>query len=257
MPTVEKHAVGTPTWMDLTTPDLERSRAFYSALFGWTYLIGPEESGFYSMCQLNGRMVAGIGLKPKDAPYPTAWSVYFEADDVDAFVQRVEKLGGKVVAAPMDVFDAGRVAVCTDPTGASFGLWQSRGHKGAQLVGEPGTMAWHEVNTRDGIRAKDFYSALLGLEAKKLDLGMDYWTLDKGSEPVAGVLQMTAQWPGDLPPHWMNYFAVTDTDASVRKVTELGGKVHVKPTDSPYGRFSVVTDPVGAAFTLIAPSRPA
>lgn len=255
MPAVETHAVGTPTWMDLMTPDLERTRDFYSALFGWTYLIGPEESGFYSMCQLNGRMVAGIGLKPKGAPYPTAWSVYFEADDVDASVQRAEKLGGKVGVAPMDVYDAGRLAFCTDPTGASFGLWQSRRHHGAQLVREPGTMAWSEVNTRDGLRAKDFYASLFNLEARKLEGGMQYWTLNKNGEPVAGVLQMTAQWPADLPPHWMNYFAVTDTDASARKVTELGGKVHVKPTDSPYGRFSVVTDPVGAAFTLVATGR--
>ncbi|WP_420826623.1 VOC family protein [Myxococcus eversor] len=30
----------------------------------------------------------------------------------------------------------------------------------------------------------------------------------------------------------------------------------MKPTDSPHGRFCVVTDPLGAAFTVIAPSQP-
>ena len=32
---------GTPTWIDLGIPDLERAMAFYGALFGWEFEVGP------------------------------------------------------------------------------------------------------------------------------------------------------------------------------------------------------------------------
>ncbi|QSQ18478.1 VOC family protein [Myxococcus landrumensis] len=235
------------------TPDLEGAKAFYGGLFGWTFRTGAKEAGFYTMCQLNGRDVAGMGVKPKEVPGPARWSVYFEADNVDAFVARATQLGGKVVVPPMDVFQSGRLAFIEDPTGAHFGLWQSREHHGAQLVGEPGTLVWSEVQTRDGARAKDFYTALLGLAPESI-ANMDYYVLNHGAKGVAGVFQMGMGMPADIPPHWMNYFAVEDTDAAAAKVSQLGGRVHVPPTDMPYGRFSVVTDPTGAAFTLLKPA---
>jgi predicted enzyme related to lactoylglutathione lyase len=250
MPVVDKHNVGTPTWMDLMTTDLEKARAFYGALFGWKFLIGSKETGYYTMCQLDGRNVAGMGQRPADAPFPPAWSLYFEVDDIDAYAARVRKHGGHVGMGPMDVMEEGRLAFCSDPTGAHFGMWQSKKHQGAKLVGEPGSMAWHEVNTRDAARARDFYAAVFGLEPKKME-GMEYWTLHKGPQTVGGVFQMDSKWPSGVPAHWMNYFAVTDTDAAVKKVTEMGGKVHVPPMDTPYGRRATVTDPAGAAFTVI------
>ncbi|WP_338863385.1 VOC family protein [Myxococcus stipitatus] len=253
MPAVDKHEVGTPTWVDLVTPDLEGAKAFYGGLFGWTFQTGTKEAGFYTMCQLGGRDVAGMGVKRPEDPGPPRWSIYFETDNVDAFVSRATQLGGKVVVPPMDVFDSGRLAFIEDPTGAHFGLWQSRGHHGAQLVGEPGTLVWTDVHTRDAARAKDFYKALLGLAPQSIE-NMNYFILNKGDKGVAGVLQMGKELPADLPPHWMNYFAVDDTDAAAAKVTQLGGHVHVPPTDMPYGRFSVVTDPAGAAFTLFKPA---
>lgn len=253
MPAVDKHEVGTPTWVDLMTPDLEGAKAFYGGLFGWTFQTGSEEAGYYTMCQLGGRNVAGMGVKPKEMPGPARWSVYFEADNVDAFIARATQLGGKVVVPPMDVFDAGRMAFIEDPTGAHFGLWQSRGHHGAQLVGEHGSLVWAEAQSRDGARAKDFYTALLGLTPERIE-NMNYYVLNKEKKGVAGVLQLGKEWPADVPSHWMTYFAVDDTDAAAAKVTQLGGKVHVPPTDMPYGRFSVVTDPAGAAFTLLKPA---
>ncbi|MCE9670711.1 VOC family protein [Myxococcus stipitatus] len=257
MSTIDKHEVGTPTWMDLMTLDLDKARAFYGDLFGWTFDIGPKEAGYYTLCQLGGRPVAGLGLKPPDQPRFAVWNLYFEVDDVDAACARAEKLGGKVVMRPRDVPESHRIAFCVDPTGATFGLWQSRQHTGAQAVGEPGAMVWHEVLTRDATRDRAFYTALLGLNDEKVeDVGVDYWALNKGRDVVAGVLQMDASWPRDIPANWMNYFAVEDTDAAAKRVTELGGEVKQPPTDSPYGRFSVVSDSQGGVFTLIKPMPP-
>ncbi|QSQ28558.1 VOC family protein [Pyxidicoccus parkwayensis] len=238
------------------TPDLEKARAFYGGLFGWKFQVGPKETHFYSMCQVDGRNVAGMGERPRDAPLPPAWSVYFEVDDIDAYAARVRKHGGHVGMGPMDVMDAGRLAFCSDPTGAHFGLWQSKQHHGAQRVNEPGSMTWHEVNTRDGARARDFYAAVFGLEPKKME-GMEYWTLHKGPDVVAGVYQTNGKEGTSAPAHWMSYFAVADTDATVKKATELGGKVLAPPMDTPYGRMAVVADPAGATFSVIKLAMPA
>jgi uncharacterized protein len=255
MSNVDKHNPGTPNWFDCMTPDLEGARKFYGELFGWTFIVGTEHTGYYTMCRLRDRNVAGMGKRPENAPYPPSWSVYFESTDVDADVARVRESGGKVMMEPMDVMEEGRMAFCFDPTGAGFGFWQGKRHKGAQIVDEPGAMAWCEVNTRDAKADCSFYEAVLGAQTMKME-GMDYYMIKKGEKVVAGILQMDAQWPAGIPPHWMPYFAVADTDASVERVKELGGSMKVPPFDTPYGRMSVVSDPYGATFSIIKLAQP-
>ena len=60
-----------------------------------------------------------------------------------------------------------------------------------------------------------------------------------------------------MPPHWMLYFAVDDTDATVAKATELGARSLAPPMDIPgTGRFSILQDPQGAAFAIIKLANP-
>lgn len=250
MTKMDKHVPGTVCWVDLMASDAEKARAFYGAVFGWKFDVGGPEMGHYAMAQIDGRNVCGIGSMPPGAQFPSVWSTYFETTDVDASIAKAKELGGNVVMGPMDVMEAGRLAFLVDSTGAHFGLWQSKAHTGAQLVDEPNTMCWREVNTREAAKAIDFYCKLFGLEPKKLPGDMEYWTLHKGPTTVGGVMQMTKEWEG-VPPHWMNYFAVDDTDAALKKIEAAGGKVSVPPFDTPYGRMSVVNDPNGAAFTVI------
>jgi predicted enzyme related to lactoylglutathione lyase len=259
MSTIERHIPGTPTWVELMTHDLEGARRFYGELFGWTFEGGDDpQTGHYMMCKAGGRNAAGIGKMPEGGSPQPAWGIYFEGEDVDQLAESIRANGGQVMLGPMDVMEFGRMLIATDPTGAVFGVWQSKTHTGAQAVEEPGAMIWHEVNTRDHKRAADFYGRVLGLEARKLeDPNIEYMTLHKGEKAVGGVLQMDEQWPAELPPHWMNYFAVSDVDASAAKVEALGGKVQVQPFDTPHGRLAVVADPSGAVFSIITPSEPA
>lgn len=250
MTKMDKHVPGTVCWVDLMASDAEKARAFYGAVFGWKFEVGGPETGHYAMATVDGRNVCGIGSMPPGTQMPSVWSTYFETADVDASIAKAKELGGNVVMGPMDVMDAGRLAFMVDSTGAHFGLWQSKAHTGAQIVDEPNAMCWREVNTPDAAKAIDFYSKLFGLEPKKLEGDMQYWTLHKGPTTVGGVLQMTKEWEG-VPPHWMNYFAVDDTDAAIQKIRAAGGKVSVPPFDTPYGRMSVVNDPNGAVFTVI------
>jgi predicted enzyme related to lactoylglutathione lyase len=256
MSTIDKHNPGSVSWYDLITPNLEGARKFYGALFGWTFEIGPPETGHYTMCRIGDRNAAGMGQLVEGSGHPSAWNCYFQTDSADADAERARANGGQVVMGPMDVMEEGRLAFCEDPTGASFGLWQSKRHKGAGVINQHGAMTWSEVCTRDAAKARDFYSAVFGLEARKMDApGMEYYTLHKGDTTVAGILHMGEKFPAAIPPHWAAYFAVDKIDEAVKTVNELGGKVLNGPFDSPYGRIAVVADPFGAVFSMIQLSQ--
>lgn len=114
-----------------------------------------------------------------------------------------------------------------------------------------GQICWNEIYSPNAEAARKFYSELFGWQADAVDFGgMPYTTLTHGGKMFGGIMPMAGpQWQG-VPPHWMTYFAVDDVDAAAAKVKELGGSVCVPPTDIPVGRFSVVSDPTGATFSL-------
>ena len=76
------------------------------------------------------------------------------------------------------------------------------------------------------------------------------WKL--GDAPIGGMMDIgSTQMPAEVPAHWLVYFAVENADAAVEKVKSSGGNVAFGPIDIPAGRFAVVTDPFGAAFSVI------
>lgn len=97
--------------------------------------------------------VAGISSQPSGAPANAVWSTYIAVDDADDAADGVRAAGGSVLSAPFDVFDAGRMAVCADPQGARFSLWQAGRHTGAQVVNAPGSWNWSDLHTRDVVAA--------------------------------------------------------------------------------------------------------
>jgi predicted enzyme related to lactoylglutathione lyase len=254
MPDVTRYPAGTPSWVDLGTPDIDAAASFYGALFGWNVVeAGPvEETGGYRMAFLRDKPVAGLGPLMTDGQ-PTAWTTYISVDDADKAAAAVAEAGGQTLVAPMDVLTVGRMAVCTDPAGAAFAVWQPRDHIGAGIVNEPGALCWDELTTRDADAAKEFYSHVFGWTWQPMPVdGITYWMFEAGGRVAGGLMTMDDQWPADVPAHWMVYFSVADCDASAAKVADLGGSVSVPPTDIPPGRFAVVNDPHGAVFSVIA-----
>lgn len=250
-----RHDKATPStivWADLAVPDLEKGRAFYGELLGWAWAGGDDaNSGFYTTATRGDSRVAALWKNDPSQPGPRGWQQYFGTASADETAAKVKAHGGQVVAGPMDVMEHGRMAMCVDPTGATFGLWQPNQHQGAQLMNEPGAMCWHEVYTRDAEKARDFYGRVFNLEPKRMEGGMEYWTLHRGPDTVAGLMPFTAQQPKDEPSHWNIYFAVSDADAAVAKLEKLGGKVRQPCFDTPFGRMSAVTDPFGNDFCVI------
>jgi len=243
---------GTPNWLDLGIPDLDRAKEFYGAVFGWEFQDYGEEAGHYHACLLRGEPIAGIMKNPDDAPGEHWWQLYFAADDVDGTVERATNAGGTVVMPGDDVMDQGRMAILKDPTGAQFALWQGQTHIGTRIKGEPGAMAWNELTTPDSKSALEFYGAVFGYVQEAIPGDLDYSVIKltaAADDPgVGGVMGE----PGAGASRWLTYFLVENTDEAVGKVREAGGSVVFEPEDSPYGRLATVDDPFGARFKLMA-----
>ena len=242
---------GTPCWIDLSVPDVDAARLFYEGVMGWEIQETPPEYGGYLNCLKNGRPAAGIS--PKMTPEaPTGWLTHFATSDLEASVERVSANGGQLSMAPMDVMDLGRMAVCADPSGAGFSLWQAGSHAGLGIVNEPGSLIWSEQMSRSSQENLAFYGAVFGWEFHDMSAdGFRYATFVIESRDVGGVGEYSAE-DSELPAQWWVYLAVDDTDARVDQVVKLGGSVIRPPADSPYGRIATAADNQGASFSLMA-----
>ncbi|MEV6229171.1 VOC family protein [Saccharopolyspora shandongensis] len=242
---------GTPTWIDLGIPDLDRAMAFYGALFGWEFEVGPEETGRYTMCLLRGKPVAAImpNLDPDATDF--WWNLYFATDDCDATVTKAVDAGGSVLAGPMDVMDQGRMAIVRDTTGAQFGLWQAGAHLGSEIVNEPNSLLRNDLVTAQPGPARDFYAATFDyvLDDNPDMPGADFTFLRRpDGHEIGGIFGD----PNAGKSRWTTLFQVADADAAARRAVEAGGTAG-EPFDMIYGRLAVITDPFGAEFEVGSP----
>ncbi|MDD9368526.1 MAG: VOC family protein, partial [Acidimicrobiales bacterium] len=139
MPLRTTAPTGAPIWIDLMTSDPDTTRPFYGELFGWTSVVGGEEYGGYINFLKDDVVVAGCMQNQPEFGSPDVWSVYLASDDATATGVTAEAHGGAVVVPVMDVLDLGRMAVVTDPGGASIGVWEPGVHPGFGVLDEPGT----------------------------------------------------------------------------------------------------------------------
>jgi len=116
---------GSFCWNELNTRDVAASRAFHSAVFGWTITeVGPDAGPMeYYEIKRGETPVAGmmpmVAMVP--AEVPSHWLTYFAVEDADAAAAKVQQLGGGVLAEPMDI-PVGRFAVVTGPHREAFGI---------------------------------------------------------------------------------------------------------------------------------------
>lgn len=258
MPTRTEYSHGVPSWVDLSTTDPAAAKAFYSALFDWTYEDNPtDQGGVYTMARKGGNDAAGLSEQPAEQAQmgiPPMWNSYVSVDDLDATAAKVEGAGGGVMAAPFDVMDFGRMAVITDPSGAVVCLWEAKEHPGAGVVNEHGAFTWNELVSPDVPAATAFFAEVLGWGTESMDMGEmgEYTLFTVDGEQVAG--GMAPPMDG-MPPHWGVYFHVDDCDATVEAAKAAGGSVMMEPIDGPPGRFAALADPQGAMFSVITPAE--
>lgn len=242
-----------PVWVDLSSSDPEKARAFYADIFGWDIEVNPDpQYGGYALAKVNGEDAAGIGPKMMSEA-PTAWQLYIGTDDADTLAKRVEEAGGKVVAPPFDVGEQGRMAVFQDPVGAIISGWQATRMRGFQTE-TPGAFGWAEINARGIDEAIPFYEKVFGWTHKMSDMPdgqPPYVEFQLGGESILGGMEMNEMVPAEVPSYWTVYFSVDDVDETFRKATAAGAREMVAPQDFPGGRFAIISDPEGASFGLL------
>lgn len=107
-------------YIEFNVTDIARSKAFYGAAFGWTFLdYGPDYCEFR-----DGRLTGGFTtLAPVSAKGGPL--VILFATDLDDALLRVEKAGGTIVK-PIFPFPGGRRFQFADPDGYELGVWSDR-----------------------------------------------------------------------------------------------------------------------------------
>ncbi len=117
-----------------------------------------------------------------------------------------------------------------------------------------GAFSWSELMTSDPEAAVAFYGKLFGWSTDRMEMPDGaYHVVKVGETAVGGIMAMPkAATAGGVPPNWGCYVTVDDVDAFAQQATGLGAKVVHGPEDIPnVGRFAVIVDPQGAAFSVI------
>src|SRR5260370_6571209 len=193
MAKIESYAPGSFCWAELATSDVESAKKFYSEMFAWTTVELPGTGGSYIIFRSEGSDAAAMYSAPPGVP--THWGAYFSVANVDESAAKIEPLGGKIIAGPFDVMDAGRMAAVQDPQGAAFSLWQAKRHIGATHGGPLNQVCWPELTTPDPAGAVALYTGLFGWETKP-QTGVEFapyveWV--NGRTGVGGLMPMRGE----------------------------------------------------------------
>jgi predicted enzyme related to lactoylglutathione lyase len=243
---------GTPCWADAMFSDVEGAKSFYGDVLGWTFGESSSEYGNYTQAYANGKAVAAVVPPMPGQEGQSAWCLYFASPDAAATAGKIRDNGGEVLMEPMQVGDFGTMALARDPAGAAFGVWQAGVHEGFEARNVPGAYCWAEVFTRDPARTDPFLSAVFPYRAKQVeDDAVDFRIFDLGADAVLGRMKMGPEFPPEIPSYVNVYFTVDDCDAAVKTATERGAVLRFGPMSSPFGRFAALSDPQGAAFSVI------
>ena len=255
--TLQGIPAGAPCWIDLMTSDLEKSKEFYTALFGWSYLVGDEEKyAGYTTAFKEGLLVAGfMQCREYSNGHPDLWTTYLRVNNIVESLEAAKNAGAIVYLEPREVPEQGKRAILADPGGASTGLWEFGGHTGFQAHEENGASAWHELHSKDYFAAVQFYAEVFGLKTAVMSNTAEfrYTNLVDGEKELAGIMDAAAYLPHEAPSSWHVYFQTDDVDATIAKALTLGATVVNPAEDSPHGRIAGLTDCTGALFKLVQP----
>ena len=273
----EGYPAGVPCWIDILQPDVAATMGFYGELFDWDFEVRTPAGAptAYAYARKDGLLVAGVGGPAAAGDGRSGWTTYVWVDSADDTATAVAAAGGQVLAPPLDIPGAGRVAVCADPAGAVFALWQAAENRGAELVNAPGTWNFSDLTPRDASEAEKFYGAVFGWECDPFEMSegdkASIWRMPGYGEflaardPELRKRQADAQAPDGFadavailnpeaaaagPARWNIVFAVADADAAFARALSLGATVVTPLFDTTYTRMGAVADPQGGVLTL-------
>ena len=104
-------------YVEIPVTDLPKARAFFAALFGWSF----QEWGDDYMSFNDGRLDGGFRRSTEPAP-STGVLVVFFSTDIDRDFERVQELGA-TISETIFPFPGGRRFHFIDPTGTEYAIW--------------------------------------------------------------------------------------------------------------------------------------
>jgi len=236
---------GQPCWVDVSVADVATRDELMSrlgTLFGWTFDIGTEETGYYTMCMVDGVPVVALMAQPEGQGQ---WVTYLATDDITATAAKVTANGGQIFMGPMEVMTAGSMALGIDPTGAVFGLWQKNDFPGFPTDSPVGAPSWFDHQSTEPAKAVAFYKALFDLDEFPSDMGS---VLGKGELQFASF----STPPGTTAAHWAPVILVQSLEAAELRALEAGASVVATGMEVPGGHIAILDIPAVANLTVFA-----
>ncbi len=242
---------GQPCWVDIMVPDAATQQVctqFLTDLLGLRWEIGGPETGHYGMGFLGRNAVLAVGVRPQGQGQPT---VFLKADDIEATVAAVAAAGGTITMPPMQVMEAGTLAMAVDPTGAVVGMWQPNLMRGFGVLGAPGAFTWFDLSTHDVPAAAAFYQRAFGLGFTPTEVG---GMLTQGGMSVASI----SQAPEGRANAWTPIVRAADLEAFEGRAASLGCAIRMRRMQVPGGQASAVEHPaLGLVVTAYLPGAEA
>ncbi len=235
-----------PAWAGLATSDPAGAQRFYAGLFGWGCDITPDTDadGYGVFTTAYGARVGGVAAL-SDARRGSGWTPYFQCGGVDAVLARVRGNGGVTLVDAHPAPFEGFAAVCADPGGSAFGLWEPTVHAGFGVVDAPGSFCWFTLHTGARAAVEDFYGTVLGwATAADPATGQLRWTVD---DAAFGNLEDSDVAPAQ----WICQVAVDDCAAAAVNAAALGGTMLAVPEERGGAVTALLQDPQGAVFGVV------
>ncbi len=108
---------------EICATDEQRSRRFYSALFGWEF--DASSMPGYTLIKPGEGPGGGMMKCMPGMPGPSL-RVYFQVDDIQPVLKKAEQGGGRVIMPETPIPNVGAFAMISDPDGVCFGIFKPR-----------------------------------------------------------------------------------------------------------------------------------
>jgi len=104
---------------EIGAKDANALQGFYAELFNWKVDTGNPQ---YAMVNTGGSGGINGGIMQTKEGMPSWVTFYVHVDDLQAYLDRAARLGGKMVVPPTPIPDVGAFAMFADPEGHTIGL---------------------------------------------------------------------------------------------------------------------------------------
>ena len=227
---------GDVSYITLGVADLDRARAFYGSVLGWTFAPGRVDDG----AQVD-RVIPAVGLWAGSQPGGAVLG--FRVDDIGAAVARVRDRGGTATDPREEPY--GLTADCVDDQGVEFYLHQlaATGRPAPPNGHEAGDVSYVTLRVPDPARAAAFYGAVVGWAGppNRTEHGFQV----DSATPMIGIAPTAAAGRAGA----VLGYLVDDIAAAVDRIRSAGGTA-TDPIQRPYGLESDCTDDQGIPFYL-------